>query len=150
VQVQALFKDAQDLLSEFKDFLPEVSMALSGAVGMLPQSTSGPGVPTSWVDASDKNGKKAQIPPKKRRKAPEKETTPAPAVRTVPSRVRASLNPLHSLITVSLCRPRSPSTCIKGLTLTLRSSIHTDCRNRLLTIPRNCMLVCYRHPKCII
>lgn len=84
VQVQTLFKDAQDLLSEFKDFLPEVSMAVS----TLPQQTSGPGVPTPWVDAGDKNGKKTQLPPKKRRKAPEKETTPAPAVRTVPSRAK--------------------------------------------------------------
>ncbi|KAG1757835.1 hypothetical protein EDB19DRAFT_1624058 [Suillus lakei] len=88
VQVQVLFKDAQDLLSEFKDFLPEVSMALNGAVGILPQPTSGPGVPAPWVDAGDKSGKKTQLPPKKRRKAPEKETTPAPAVRTVPSRAK--------------------------------------------------------------
>ncbi|KAG2154574.1 hypothetical protein DEU56DRAFT_769236 [Suillus clintonianus] len=88
VQVQVLFKDAQDLLSEFKDFLPEVSMALSGAVGILPQPTSGPGVPAPWVDAGDKNGKKTQVPPKKRRKVPEKETTPAPAVRTAPSRAK--------------------------------------------------------------
>jgi paired amphipathic helix protein Sin3a len=93
VQVQVLFKDAPDLLSEFKDFLPEVSMALSqsGAVGILPQPTSGPGVPAPWVDGGDKSGKKAQLPPKKRRK--EKETTPAPAVRTVPSRVRPPLIP---------------------------------------------------------
>ncbi|KAG1839224.1 hypothetical protein DFJ58DRAFT_812844 [Suillus subalutaceus] len=84
VQVQALFKDAQDLLSEFTGFLPD----LSGAVSTLPQQTSGPGVPTPWVDAGDKNGKKTQLPPKKRRKAPEKETTPAPAVRTVPSRAK--------------------------------------------------------------
>ncbi|KAG1810180.1 uncharacterized protein HD556DRAFT_1318620 [Suillus plorans] len=88
VQVQVLFKDAQELLSEFKDFLPDMSMALSGAVSILPQPTSGPGVPTPWVDAGDKNGKKTQLPPKKRRKAPEKETTPAPAVRTVPSRAK--------------------------------------------------------------
>ncbi|OJA12336.1 hypothetical protein AZE42_02775 [Rhizopogon vesiculosus] len=88
VQVQDLFKDAPDLLSEFKDFLPEVSMALgqSGAVGILPQLTSGPGVPAPWVDAVDKSGKKAQLPPKKRRK--EKETTPAPVVRTAPSRAK--------------------------------------------------------------
>lgn len=148
--MQVLFKDAQELLSEFKDFLPDMSMALSGAVSILPQPTSGPGVPTPWVDAGDKNGKKTQLPPKKRRKAPEKETTPAPAVRTVPSRVCASLTLRHSLITFSLCRPRSPSTCTKGPTLTLRSSIHTGYRNHRPIIPRNCMLVCYRHPKCII
>ncbi|KAG1749753.1 uncharacterized protein EDB91DRAFT_1109482 [Suillus paluster] len=90
VQVHGLFKNAPDLLSEFKDFLPEASMALghSGVVGILPQPTSGPGVPAPWVDAGDKNGKKAQLPLKKRRKAPEKETTPAPAVRTVPSRAK--------------------------------------------------------------
>ncbi|KAG0702743.1 hypothetical protein DFH29DRAFT_920208 [Suillus ampliporus] len=95
VQVQVLFKDAQDLLSEFKDFLPEASMALghSGAVGILPQPTSGPGVPAPWVDAGDKSGKKAQLPSKKRRKVPEKESTPAPAVRTVPSRAK---KPKHS------------------------------------------------------
>ncbi|KAF7327445.1 Histone deacetylase complex, SIN3 component [Mycena kentingensis (nom. inval.)] len=64
VQVQQLFKDAPDLLGEFKAFLPE----LGGS--MLPQHTS-------WPDASDKS-RKAPVPAPKRKKRAEKDTTPVP------------------------------------------------------------------------
>ncbi|EGO30319.1 hypothetical protein SERLADRAFT_444328 [Serpula lacrymans var. lacrymans S7.9] len=86
VQVQMLFKDAPDLLSEFKDFLPEVANASagpSGVVGILPHPTAGPGVPSPWnqpdmsTAASEKGLKKAALTAKKRRRGPEKDTTPA-------------------------------------------------------------------------
>ena len=92
-QVQLLFKDAPDLLSEFKDFLPEASMAFAapgGVASILPQSALGPGIPPQWSDMDkDKVGKKPVVaPPKKRRKAPEKDTTPVPPSRSIVSRVR--------------------------------------------------------------
>ncbi|KAF8846145.1 hypothetical protein BDN67DRAFT_986507 [Paxillus ammoniavirescens] len=94
-QVQVLFKDAPDLLAEFKDFLPEASMAFSvqsGVVSILPQATAGPGIPAPWNDGSsekDKNGKKAALPAaKRRRKGPEKDTTPAPPSRSTVSRAK--------------------------------------------------------------
>ncbi|KAF9245891.1 hypothetical protein BU15DRAFT_85551 [Melanogaster broomeanus] len=74
-QVQVLFKDAPDLLAEFKDFLPEVSMAFSGTNGASIEK--------------DKNGKKAVVSAaKKRRKAPEKDTTPVPPSRSTVSRAK--------------------------------------------------------------
>lgn len=97
MHVQGLFKDAPDLLAEFKDFLPEITgqAAPSGVVGILPQPPGGPGVNSSpWsadapggVDRSDKAGKKP-IPPLKRRKKPiEKDPTPVPPAKTSTNRV---------------------------------------------------------------
>lgn len=101
VQVQLLFKDAPDLLSEFKDFLPEAlgpGAAPSGVVGILPQPPGGlGGTGSSWgqlegstsgaMDRTDKSAKKA-IPPSKRRKRPaEKDTTPVPSTKIASSRV---------------------------------------------------------------
>ena len=42
-----LFKDAPDLMDEFKDFLPEAvpPQHPAGLVGILPQPTTGPGMP---------------------------------------------------------------------------------------------------------
>ncbi|KAH7923892.1 hypothetical protein BV22DRAFT_1035800 [Leucogyrophana mollusca] len=95
VQVQVLFKDAPDLLSEFKDFLPEVSLALSGpsgVVGILPQP--GPNMSAPWATdvhgqgALEKGAKKPAASAKKRRKAPEKDTTPVPSGRNGGSRAK--------------------------------------------------------------
>ncbi|KAH7886015.1 hypothetical protein F5I97DRAFT_1877064 [Phlebopus sp. FC_14] len=95
VQVQALFKDAPDLLAEFKDFLPEASMAFSaptGVTGILPQSSAGPGISASWTDASladkDKAKKPTAAAARKRRKAPEKDTTPVPPSRSTVTRAK--------------------------------------------------------------
>ena len=92
-QVQLLFKDAHDLLAEFKDFLPEASLAFAapgGIASILPQPPLGPGIPPQWPDMDkDKIGKKPVVaPPKRRRKGPEKDTTPVPPSRATVSRVR--------------------------------------------------------------
>jgi len=89
VQVQSLFKDAPDLLSEFKNFLPDVS----GTSGISLQHPSGPA--SSWVppdlsimaDRGDKSGKRVTSHPRRRKRVVEKDTTPAPPVRVAPSRV---------------------------------------------------------------
>ncbi|KAJ7762381.1 histone deacetylase complex, SIN3 component [Mycena maculata] len=74
VQVQHLFKDAPDLLGEFKAFLPEMIGGQGGLV-ILPQSSSAP-----WPqpDVADKPAKKAAPPPPKRKKRIEKDPTPIP------------------------------------------------------------------------
>lgn len=92
-QVQLLFKDAPDLLAEFKDFLPDASMAFTPPAGgstILTQPTLGPAVPAQWSDIDkDKFSKKPVVSaPKKRRKAPEKDTTPVPSSRSLLNRVR--------------------------------------------------------------
>ncbi|KAH7914733.1 hypothetical protein BJ138DRAFT_1170371 [Hygrophoropsis aurantiaca] len=99
VQVQVLFKDAPDLLSEFKDFLPEVSLALSGpsgVIGILPQPAPGSNAPAPWAGESntfEKGGKKPAVSTKKRRKIPEVETPPVPPARNAASRAKkAKLN----------------------------------------------------------
>jgi len=87
-QVQALFKDAQDLLEEFKDFLPDIvgpGLASSGAsAGMMPPSWPG--------DASPPGGSK-KLPPTSKRKQKrglEKDPTPGPSSTKgmIPNRVR--------------------------------------------------------------
>jgi paired amphipathic helix protein Sin3a len=102
VQVQMLFKDAPDLLSEFKDFLPQVldmGSTPSGSVGILPQTGGiGPGAPgsSSWGHgdggSSSLDKAKKLIAPLRRKKRPaEKEPTPAPSARGTTNRVRALL-----------------------------------------------------------
>ena len=90
-----LFKDAPDLLSEFKNFLPDASGSGNGGpgvVGILPQPTGGPGASApSWGQpdiSSDKAVKKFSSSSKRRRRPPEKESMPVPSSRTAPSRVR--------------------------------------------------------------
>ncbi|KAG6335085.1 hypothetical protein ID866_3994 [Astraeus odoratus] len=72
--VQLLFKDAPDLLAEFKDFLPEATMAIAGPSSM------------------DKNGRKIPAAPlpavKKRRKAQDNEVTPVPPSRSTVNRAK--------------------------------------------------------------
>ncbi|KAJ7056613.1 histone deacetylase complex, SIN3 component, partial [Mycena amicta] len=72
VQVQHLFKDAPDLLGEFKAFLPEISGGQNMVV--LPQQAS------AWPhsDTAEKSSKKTAQPPAKRKKRAEKDTTPVP------------------------------------------------------------------------
>ncbi|KII93988.1 hypothetical protein PLICRDRAFT_99544 [Plicaturopsis crispa FD-325 SS-3] len=97
VQVQILFKDAPDLLGEFKDFLPEVlgvGSAASGTIGILPQpsgmDTHGP----SWSKpevglASDREKTNKRPAASKRRKRPvEPEIAPVPPVKASSSRAK--------------------------------------------------------------
>lgn len=64
--------------------------APGGVANILPQPTLGPGIPAQWPDIDkDRIGKKPPAaPPKKRRKGPEKDTTPVPSSRSLVSRVR--------------------------------------------------------------
>ncbi|KAF8204474.1 hypothetical protein K438DRAFT_1905542 [Mycena galopus ATCC 62051] len=75
VQVQHLFKDAPDLLGEFKAFLPEMLGGQGGLV-ILPQP-SGPPWPQS-DPALDKPVKKPVQPPKRKKRVLEKDPTPVP------------------------------------------------------------------------
>ncbi|KAG9314155.1 hypothetical protein JVU11DRAFT_4941 [Chiua virens] len=97
-QVQLLFKDALDLLAEFKDFLPEAPMALGGpssGATLFQQPTVGPGVPAQWSDVDkDKIGKKLAVSaPKKRRKGPDKDTTPVPFSRSLTKKPKHTHKP---------------------------------------------------------
>lgn len=96
MRVKDLFKDAPDLLAEFKDFLPEITgqPTPGGAVGILPQPAGGPGVagPSTWgVDSDrDKASKKPIAQLKRRRKPVEKDTTPVPPPpKSLANKVRA-------------------------------------------------------------
>ncbi|KAF7312114.1 Histone deacetylase complex, SIN3 component [Mycena indigotica] len=71
VQVQHLFKDAPDLLGEFKAFLPEISAGQNMVV--FPQP------PSLWPQPDvPERSKKSTQPPAKRKKKAEKDTTPVP------------------------------------------------------------------------
>ncbi|KAG5647682.1 hypothetical protein DXG03_008405 [Asterophora parasitica] len=97
VQVQLLFKDAPDLLAEFKDFLPE---AVPGGVGqgpvILPQPVVGPGLPApAWTQPevqlsspADKGTKRVAVPSKRKKRVAEKEPTPVPIAKAAPSRAK--------------------------------------------------------------
>jgi paired amphipathic helix protein Sin3a len=97
VQVQHLFKDAPDLLVEFKDFLPDAASTGAGHSGLpiLPQPPMGPGpssVPWSQPEAPnsssvEKSPKKAAQPLKRKKRVAEKESTPIPPAKAAPSRV---------------------------------------------------------------
>ncbi|KAJ7292716.1 histone deacetylase complex, SIN3 component [Mycena rebaudengoi] len=77
VQVQHLFKDAPDLLAEFKAFLPEIIGGGQGVV-ILPQP-SGSSSAWSQPDAAvDKNIKKPVLPVKRKKRVIEKDPTPVP------------------------------------------------------------------------
>ena len=98
MHVQGLFKDAPDLLSEFKDFLPEITgTGTIGGVGILPQPSSAAGTAgPSWgdnsvlssIDRIEKTSKKPIPPLKRKKKIVEKDTTPVPVAKSSTNRVR--------------------------------------------------------------
>lgn len=93
VQVQTLFKNDQDLLAEFKDFLPE---AVGGGGGpsvpsVVPQVPAAG--PASWPQPEASSSSPVAVPAKKstqaskrKKRVVEKEPTPAPPTKVVPSR----------------------------------------------------------------
>ncbi|GLB35790.1 putative histone deacetylase (HDAC) interacting [Lyophyllum shimeji] len=95
-QVQILFKDAPDLLAEFKDFLPDAVAAAHGpGPAILPQPAKGPGMVPAWTPAeiqssspADKGVKKVAVPSKRKKRAVEKEPTPVPPAKLAPSRAK--------------------------------------------------------------
>jgi paired amphipathic helix protein Sin3a len=105
VQVQLLFKDAPDLLAEFKDFLPEAVGAGPGQGGVviLPQPPGGPGSSTqSWPQPEPANSnpadklvsqsmKKVPQPARRKKRVIEKDPTPVPPAKIAPSRVSKAL-----------------------------------------------------------
>ncbi|OSX66922.1 hypothetical protein POSPLADRAFT_1077635, partial [Postia placenta MAD-698-R-SB12] len=113
-QVQTLFKDAPDLVNEFRDFLPEAigpSSQHLGLVGILPHPAGGAG---AWAQAEPPapSAEKVTKAPTRRRKRPaEKEAAGAPkaaggraAKRTKPNQKSEPQSPKFSSYPV----PASP------------------------------------------
>ena len=99
MQVQALFKNEEDLLSEFKDFLPEIagtSAQQGGLVGIRPYPPDGPsGTGAMWSHentATPSSAPKAQ-PPSRRRKREQPKEPALPATKQAePARVSHALS----------------------------------------------------------
>ncbi|KAJ7597424.1 hypothetical protein C8J56DRAFT_920036 [Mycena floridula] len=106
-QVQQLFKDAPDLLAEFKAFLPDGSFGL----GLMPPAAPSQSWPITDPQPSiDKNAKKPSQPVKRKKKV-EKDTTPVPPPKPVPSRVKKAKHhhkPETDSPTFSAAYPHSP------------------------------------------
>lgn len=86
LQVQILFKEAPELMDEFRDFLPEAASVVPGQNGVviLPQPRGHLGAANGWnaPDVSAPTASKKAVPPSRRRKRPaEKDTTPGPSDR---------------------------------------------------------------------
>ncbi|KAI0308364.1 hypothetical protein B0F90DRAFT_164360 [Multifurca ochricompacta] len=95
IQVQALFKEEEDLLSEFKDFLPEITGTSSkqgGLVGIRPYPPDGPSASGSAMWSHDTTATSSSIPkgpqpPSRRRKRElPKEPLPPAAKQSEPTR----------------------------------------------------------------
>ncbi|KAJ6611497.1 hypothetical protein B0H10DRAFT_2224012 [Mycena sp. CBHHK59/15] len=85
VQVQHLFKDAPELLVEFKAFLPEM-IGGQGGVVIIPQPSASS---TAWPQPDmDKPVKKPVQPLKRKKRVVEKDLTPVPPPKPVPRPVK--------------------------------------------------------------
>lgn len=84
-----LFKGENDLLSEFKDFLPDAVPANIGPGGVPIMSHSTPGL---WESSPpNASGKKfTQASKRSRKRVPEKDPTPVLPAKAIPSRVCTS------------------------------------------------------------
>jgi paired amphipathic helix protein Sin3a len=82
-----LFKDAPDLLSEFKDFLPDAVPANIGPGGVSILPLAG-----LWESSPpNASGKKfSQASKRNRKRVPEKDSTPVLPAKAIPSRVCTS------------------------------------------------------------
>lgn len=95
VQVQLLFKDAPELLAEFKDFLPEaVASGQNQSLTILPQPVATGSASATWAapenqssSPGEKTVKKPAIPSKRKKRVAEKEPTPVPPAKSAPNRV---------------------------------------------------------------
>lgn len=108
-----LFKDAPDLLAEFKDFLPEAVPPGMGGVAILPQPPN-----ASWGPGESSPpsmpAKKPAATNKRNRKRPEKEATPVPPPKPVATASRVCLRLLkftRILLTISIEQEGQTSTC---------------------------------------
>ncbi|KAH9964149.1 hypothetical protein BC827DRAFT_1356668 [Russula dissimulans] len=94
IQVQALFKNEEDLLSEFKDFLPEIagtSTQQGGLVGIRPYPPDGAGMSGAiWSHESAATSssvpKGTQAPSRRRKREQPKEPLPPPSKQAEPAR----------------------------------------------------------------
>jgi paired amphipathic helix protein Sin3a len=91
-----LFKDAPDLLEEFKDFLPEAigpHAPMVSTIGIHPiPAGGGSGIAPPWDQQDLPSGvvdksKKVSVQPRRRRRYAEKESTPISSSRNTSSRV---------------------------------------------------------------
>jgi paired amphipathic helix protein Sin3a len=92
-QVQVLFKDAPELLEEFKAFLPDVMGVHAGPqpgfVGVLPQPPGGAVVNGSqWGPVETASATGSAKAPAKRKKKPAEEVPIPPSAKSSSSRVR--------------------------------------------------------------
>ncbi|KAF8506517.1 hypothetical protein F5888DRAFT_1642843 [Russula emetica] len=121
IQVQALFKNEEDLLSEFKDFLPEIagtSTQQGGLVGIRPNPPDGPSASgalwsheTTATSASVPKGTQAPSRRRKREqpKEPSKQAEPARDSRKRPRVARpAAKSHVQSPTFTSYQTPPSP------------------------------------------
>jgi paired amphipathic helix protein Sin3a len=94
-QVRTLFKDAPDLLHEFKDFLPDAPLQpgfSSGGMGVLPLPTGiSDGLSFPWqkqeLGSSPADRKKPTTTPKRKKRLVDKESTPVTATKGAQNRV---------------------------------------------------------------
>ena len=112
LQVNLLFRDAPELLAEFKDFLPEAASAIPGQTGVviLPQSHLGAASGWSQQDVSIPSSslsKKPLAATKRRKRPAEKDTTPAPSDKLTQNRVRPAHH--HVLLMLNICRTNGSS-----------------------------------------
>lgn len=78
-----LFKDAPDLMNEFKDFLPDAMNPPSthtGLVGILPNPAGGSGTSASWAqgEGPSTGGEKSKSGSRRRKRPNEKDPPPVP------------------------------------------------------------------------
>ena len=148
-----LFKDAPDLMDEFKDFLPEAVPPIHppGVVGILPQPTTGPGMPGSFAPPEPPAAEKSTKPQNKRsRKRPDPAPPPKAAGGRVSVRAAMSESDMDLRTHVRPRNGRRPRTTRKP-NPRRRSSLRTKSR-----IPRNpsaCTyipfrLLCTNNPGC--
>lgn len=74
-----LFKNAPDLMEEFRDFLPEAmghGSLHAGLIGIMPHPTAGPPPSSTWDQGTETPPANAEKPkaPRRRKRGPEKET----------------------------------------------------------------------------
>ena len=139
LQVNVLFRDAPELLAEFKDFLPEAASAIPGQTGVviLPQSAAHLGA-SSWSqqDMSMPLSKKPLAATKRRKRPAEKDTTPALSDKLTQNRVCRAHH--HARVMLNICRTNG-SSINKSPSQIRRPSLHIFHRRlsrHIANIPR--------------
>ncbi len=141
-QVSRLFKDAPELMEEFKDFLPEMlgpSAQREGLVGIMPHPSQSSG----WDHPEPAPVEKAK-PSRRRKRAADKEPVSSQsqaATKAANSRVRAAIILSCKRRLIRLDRPRrKPNSAITSPTLCPR---HSSPRTKFLRHPNPHIIVIY-------